>query len=267
MTRGLVAAPLALFFAQAPVSNGYRVGPGDVLEISVAGRPELARLPTVQTTGSIFLPLVGELDARGLTTDEIAARIARSLVAADPTAARVSVRVHDYQSQFVWVRGALNRPGRQPLRGGTRLVDALLDAGGFNESASGAVVLRRSSGFADGERERRFHFSAATSSAESLAELTLPLVPGDVIEALGQTWVIVSGAVRRPGRYRIETATTVRAAIEAAGGLLRAGSDRVSLLRSRGGSVEVDLDAIRGDRADDPLLGPDDEVRVKARRW
>ena len=38
-----------------PPAVSYRVGPGDILEVTVAGRPQLARLPTVQTTGMIWM--------------------------------------------------------------------------------------------------------------------------------------------------------------------------------------------------------------------
>ena len=81
------AAPLLLLFAQATAAAGpavpYRVGPGDVLEVSVDGRPDLSRLPTVQTTGRVWLPGAGEVEVRGLTADEIAARVAPLLAGED----------------------------------------------------------------------------------------------------------------------------------------------------------------------------------------
>ena len=62
--------------------------------------------------------------------------------------------------------GAVNRPGRKPLRAGTRLVDALLDAGGFVQGASGEVVVARSgASFAGGARELRASGSAARTRA------------------------------------------------------------------------------------------------------
>jgi protein involved in polysaccharide export with SLBB domain len=160
----LGAAPLLLLLAQATASAEaalpYRVGSGDVLEVAVEGRPDLSRLPTVQTTGRVWLPRAGEVEVRGLTTDEIAARVAPLLAGEGLPAPRVSVRVREYNSQFVWVRGALMRPGRKPLRSGSRLVDALLDAGGFQPGASGEVTLERANGtLPDGSRAATFRFA------------------------------------------------------------------------------------------------------------
>ena len=259
-----------LLLAQAPavaeVPPPYRVGPGDVLEVVVDGRPDLSRLPTVQTTGSVWLPRAGEVEVRGLTTGEIASRVRPLLAGEDLVSPRVVVRVREYQSQFVWVRGAVLRPGRKPLRSGTRLVDALLDAGGFQDGASGEVVLERSAGaFADGTRSARFRFAGASPTLEELEQLGLPLLAGDVITAMIQRWVTVSGAVRRPGRHEFEGTLTLSRAVEAAGGILRNGSERV-LVRRRDGDIEVDLGAVREGRVEDLALAPGDQVVVRARR-
>ena len=258
----LVEAPAAA--AEAPLP--YRVGPGDVLEVVVDGRPDLSRLPTVQTTGSVWLPRAGQVEVRGLTTGEIASRVAPLLAAEDLTSPRVAVRVREYQSQFVWVQGAVRRPGRKPLRSGTRLVDALLDAGGFQDGASGEVAVERSAGtFADGSRSVRFRFAGTSPTPEELGQLGLSLLAGDVITAGVQRWVTVSGAVKRPGRHALEDAPTLSRAVAAAGGMLRNGSERV-LVRRKGSDTEVDLEAVKDGKAEDVQLGPGDEVVVRARR-
>jgi polysaccharide export outer membrane protein len=265
------ATPLVLLLAQAPAAAPepappYRVGPGDVLEVVVDGRPDLSRLPTVQTTGSAFLPRAGEVPVQGLTTDEIADRLAPLLAGEDVPSPRVAVRVKEYQSQFVWVRGAVQRPGRKPLRQGTRLVDALLDAGGFAEGASGAVTVERAGGtFADGSRAASFRFASASPTPEELGQLALPLRAGDVVTAGIQRWVFVSGAVRRPSRYPFEEALTLSRLIEEAGGLQHLASERVTVRRA-GGEIEADLGEIRGGKAQDVVLAPGDEVVVRARR-
>ncbi len=266
-----LAAVALLLLAQSPAVAAeaplpYRVGPGDVLEVVVDGRPDLSRLPTVQTTGCVWLPRAGQVEVRGLTTGEIASRVAPLLAGEDLASPRVAVRVKEYQSQFVWVRGAVHRPGRKPLRSGTRLVDALLDAGGFQDGASGEVVVERSAGaFADGARSARFRFAGTSPTPEELEQLGLPLLAGDAITAGVQRWVTVSGAVKRPGRHAFEDALTVSRVVEAAGGVLRTGSDRV-VVRRKGGETEVDLGAVRDGKAEDVQLAPGDEVVVKARR-
>jgi polysaccharide export outer membrane protein len=267
MTQLLAATPLLALLAQAApaAASAYRVGPGDVIEVSVDGRPDLSRMPTVQTTGSVWLPRVGDVEVRGLTPHEIEDRVAPRLASPDLTEPRVSVRVAEYNSQFVWVTGAVNRPGRKTLRGGTRLVDALLDAGGFLQGASGEVVVERAVGFSDGAREARFKFGGKDPSPEELERLGLPLHAGDRLIAVLQRWVGVSGAVQRPGQYALAESLTLSALVEQAGGLLRGGSRRV-ILRRAGVDQEVDLGEVQSGRVPDVALQPGDEVLVKARR-
>jgi len=265
MIHMLAVTPLLALLAQAGLAAApYRVGPGDVIEVSVDGRPDLSRMPTVQTTGSVWLPRAGDVEVHGLTTAEIAARVAPRLAGADIAAPRVAVRVAAYNSQFVWVLGGVNRPGRKPLRSGTRLVDALLDAGGFVQGASGEVVVLRAAGFADGARELRFTFGGRDPSPEELQRLGLPLAAGDRVSAVLQRWVGVSGAVQRPGQYAFAESLTLSALVDQAG-LLRTGSRRV-ILRRAGVDQEVDLGDVESGRTPDVALQPGDEVLVKARR-
>jgi polysaccharide export outer membrane protein len=264
-----IALVVLLLAASAAVAQGpgpYRVGPGDVLEITVAGRPDLSRLPTVQTTGAVWLPRAGPVPVDGLTTAEIAARVAPLLKAEDLPDPQVTVQVKEYQSQFVWVRGAVNRPGRKPLRTGTRLVDALLDAGGFVTGASGVVTVERKDGaFPDGSHSLRVHFGGTDPTPEELQELALPLSPGDLVVAAVQNWVVLGGAVRNPGRYPLTEGATLWALVESAGGLLRSAGDQATVERA-GTQIEADIDAIEKGKAEDMPLQPNDVITVKARR-
>jgi protein involved in polysaccharide export with SLBB domain len=179
----------------------------------------------------------------------------------------VIVRVREHHSQFVWVRGAVGRPGRKPLRGGTRLVDALLEAGGLAAGASGEVVVERPGGFADGRREERL-LLRSTPGERELQQLGMALEPGDIVTAVLQGWVVVSGAVRRPGRYPLGEIATVLALVEAAGGRL-GGAGVVVRRRDALGTmreIAVDLDAVRRGAVADTQLLPGDQVLIGSRR-
>jgi len=275
MRTGLaLLASILLVAALAPgaaAQEPYRVGPGDVLEVIVASRSDLSRLPTVQTTGGIFLPRAGYVTVADLTTDEAAQRIAPLLMGDDLLSPDVSVRVKEYKSQFVWVYGEVLHPGRKPLRGGTRLIDALLDAGGFTTRASGHVTVERQKGaFPDGRRTIAIRFDGGDPTPEEINDLGLYLAPGDVLLAGIQNWVVVGGEIVRPGRYPLEDGLTLTHAIEQAGGRATFGSDRVTVTRvdpSSGGTrdIEANLKDIRSGNAEDLVLIPGDRVLVQTR--
>jgi protein involved in polysaccharide export with SLBB domain len=89
------------------------------------------------------------------------------------------------------------------------------------------------------------------------------------VTASAQEWVVVSGAVKKPGRYPYGAALTLGRAVEGAGGLLPTGDRRVKLRRSDSASgvreIEADLDAIRRGKQEDLVLLPGDEIAVEAR--
>ena len=273
MSASLAIASLMLVLAQAaPAASTptpYRVGSGDVLEVLVQDRPELSRLPTVQTTGAVFLPDLGDVPVAGLTTNEIAARIAPLLANGSLPAPEVMVRVKEFQSQFVWVRGEVFRPGRKSLREGTRLIDALLDAGGLTNRASGRVTVDRRNGtFPDGSRLLECQLAGGAPTPEETSQLSLPLVSGDVVSVTTQHWVSVGGEVTRPGRYPLGDGMTLALLVESAGGVTRFAAGRVTVRRgdaAAGGEIEADLKAIQSGKAEDVRLRPGDLVVVSAR--
>ena len=204
-----------------------------MLEVSVEGRPDLSRLPTVQTTGVIFYPLLGEVKVADRSVADVAAHLT-TLLAKEGVTAPARVRVREYHSRSVFVAGEVNRPGRKALRAGGRLIDALVDAGGFSAAASGEVIVQRRDGaFEDGTTTRRFRFEPQGPTDEHRQDLALVLRPGDVISARPRQYVMISGEVERPGRYMLAEGMTLTKAIEAAGGLTRYGNPKVRLERAK----------------------------------
>ena len=137
-----------------PAAPGdYEVGPGDVIEVAVYGNDDLSRIPTVQTNGSISLPLLGEVQVAGLTIAEVQRKITNLLEKDYLVKPQVEVKVRDYNSQYVSVVGEVNSPGRKPIRGRMRLIDVLIEAGGFKPTASGEVMITRTDGDVRGRAE------------------------------------------------------------------------------------------------------------------
>ena len=253
-----------------PAASDYQVGPGDVLEVLVYGNEDLSRVPTVQTNGTIVLPLLGELQVAALTVAEVQRKITNLLAKDYLINPQVEVKVREYQSQHVSVVGEVNAPGRQPLRGRTRLIDALTEAKGFTPRASGEVIITRTDGaFEDGKTSITVRLSnSAGPTLQDSINLSVPLKNGDIITASPKFFVTVDGEVNRPGRYAIEADLTVTGAVSLAGGLTRFGSNNVKVRRSEAGKVtliEVDIKNVRnGKKPDVPLL-PNDVVSVGRR--
>jgi polysaccharide biosynthesis/export protein len=249
----------------------YRLGAGDVLEVTVFGNDDLSRTTTVQTTGSISLPLLGEVPVAGLTVSEAKQKLT-SLLARDYLVnPQVDVKVKEYQSQFVTVLGEVNSPGRKGLRGRTRLIDVLVDAGGFTPRASGEVSITRAEGTFDGGGSLlRLRFGSATPSAIDQINLELVLRNGDIITALPKFYVTVEGEVTRPGRYVLDGDLTVTGAISTAGGLTRYGKNdvqvrRVDAVTGKTTIIAVDLKDVRKGKKPDLALLPNDVVTVPRR--
>ena len=256
--------------APAAPRGDYEVGPGDVLDIAVFDNADLSRLPTVQTNGSISLPLLGEVQVAGLTVAEVQRKITNLLAKDYLRNPQVEVKVREFQSQFVSVVGEVNSPGRKPIRGRMRLVDALLESGGFKDSASAEVMITRTDGtFDDGKPSISVRISGSATLQDQI-NLQLQLKNGDIITALPKSFVTVDGEVNRPGRYAIESDLTVTGAISLAGGFTRFGSSDVKVRRTdpQNGKVsiiKVDIKKVRNGKKPDVPLIPNDVVSVSRR--
>lgn len=258
--------------APAPERNvEYRVGAGDVLEVMVFGNEDLSRVSTVQPAGTIALPLLGEVPVNELTVTEIKRKLTTLLARDYLVNPQVEVKVREFQSQTVTVLGEVNAPGKKPLRGRTRLIDVLVEAGGFTPRASGEVLISRSDGqFESGERLLRVRFSGANPTAQDQINLDLPMRNGDIVTASPKYYVTVEGEVQHPGRYVLEVDLTVSGAVSSAGGLTRFGGSsaklrRIDPLTGKIQIVAVDLKAIRSGKKPDLPLQANDVISVPKR--
>jgi polysaccharide export outer membrane protein len=153
----------------------FRIGPEDVLHISVWENKELTLDVVVRPDGKISLPLIQDIQAEGLTSTELADLIHQKLIAyvKDPV---VSVIVTTINSAKVFILGAVTKPGTYPLRGDLSVLQALSLAGGFTQFASlRKIRLVRNKG---GEQEIRvINYYDLIDSGEG----NYLLKPGDTI--------------------------------------------------------------------------------------
>jgi len=138
----------------------YTIGVTDVLRINVWKNPELTvdAVP-VRADGMISVPLINDIQAEGMTPEELKDVIAREL-AEYVTEPNVTVVVIQMNSRFVSVIGEVVQDTRVPLTRDLRVLEAIAQAGGFGPFAnkSDVRILRRN---ADGtESEYRFDYGA-----------------------------------------------------------------------------------------------------------
>jgi polysaccharide export outer membrane protein len=134
--------------AATPGNSAYKIGPQDVLEISVFKVPELSRTAQVAAMGTINLPLVGEVPAAGKTAREVERDLTAKLGAKYLQSPQVSVAVKEYNSQRVTIEGAVKKPGVYPVRSKTSLLQSIAMAQGLNDDAdhAGVVIIRQANG-------------------------------------------------------------------------------------------------------------------------
>jgi len=134
-------------FSSQP-SGDYRIGPLDVLDISVFQVPDLTKTVQVSANGIIRLPLIGEVKAAGKTPGNLEREIANELGAKYLQSPQVSVSVKEATSQRVTVEGAVKSPGVYPLVGQPTLLQTIVQAGGLDRVADkrGIVIFRTISG-------------------------------------------------------------------------------------------------------------------------
>lgn len=113
----------------------YVIGPEDVLYVRVWREPELSGIVVVRPDGKITLPLVGDLQAAGLTPEKLDAAVtaAYTKFINNP---EVIISVQDVRSKRYYVTGEVNRPGAYPLVTPTTVLEALTLAGGFRDFAN-----------------------------------------------------------------------------------------------------------------------------------
>ena len=145
--------------AQA-TAGAYRIGSADMLDITVFKVPELSKTVQVSETGTINLPLVGEVQAAGKTTQELERVLTAKLGATYLQNPQVSVLVKENNSQHVTIQGAVEKTGVYPVKGKTSLLELVAMAGGLKSTSDSTVlVLRQDGGKTVGSKIRYGHDS------------------------------------------------------------------------------------------------------------
>jgi polysaccharide export outer membrane protein len=165
--------------ASLPASQAgpeYRLGPEDVLHVSVWENKELTLDVMVRPDGKISLPLIQDVQAEGLTAAELSSVIHQKLKAylVEP---QVSVIVTQVNAPRIFVIGNVGKPGPFPLRSDMSILQALSLAGGFTQFASPrSIKLIRGAGSRQEVRKVNYY-----NLLDDGGEGNYLLKPGDTI--------------------------------------------------------------------------------------
>lgn len=231
-----------LFLAQdATPRQSYRVGPQDVLTITVVGEAPLTGRYVIGTDGAFDFPWIGRVKAQGETLrsleDAIAKRLSDGGYLVRP---QVSIEVQEFRSQSVYVMGEVRQPAEYPLTGNMTIIDLLAKAVLLPSAAEDILVNRRK-----GEAQPNGPVLAGDQPDVEVIRISkrdimsgraaqqIVLRHGDTIFVPRAASIFVTGQVRSPGSYTMaEGELTVLQAISLAGGLTeKAAKSRIRILR------------------------------------
>lgn len=158
----------------APVDpKAYIIGAEDVISIRVWHEPENSGQFIVRPDGKVSVPLVGEIQAAGMTPEKLSLNIAESLqrIMVHP---EVTVGVERVNSKKYYIQGEVNKPGSYPLVIDTTVLEALVNAGGFRDFANTKkiIILR-------GSERLKFNYHEVTHGKKM--EQNILVKPGDQI--------------------------------------------------------------------------------------
>jgi polysaccharide export outer membrane protein len=265
-----------------PEATTYRIGPDDLLDISVFDVPDLSRTVRVSAGGEISLPLLGSVPVAGQTPQDLEESLAEELRAHYMKNPQVTVFVKEMESHGVSVFGAVTKPGVYQIRGARSLIEVLSMAGGLADDAGDSVTIVRGGGVnqtvsveaAVGDPAPQAGLTTEVDIAGLLegddAKSNVLVFPGDVVKVASAGTVYVVGEVRRPGGFALHanTSISVLQAISLAEGLTStAARSQARVIRTdpvtgKRTEIALNLSKILSGKESDPQLEARDIIFV-----
>jgi polysaccharide biosynthesis/export protein len=171
------SAATAVKDGKADERSEYRIGPEDVLDVSVWNNTSLSRTTPVRPDGKISLPLLNDVMAAGLTPMQLRDIVVKKLGEYMPNP-EVSVIVREVNHFKVSVLGEVKKPGRYDFKSPPTVLDAIALAGGLSDFAarSRIVILRN-----DSAGSKRIPVNYNKIVAAGSEQENFVLAPGDIV--------------------------------------------------------------------------------------
>jgi polysaccharide export outer membrane protein len=249
-TKAAALAVMALMIlalaapAAQDASAEYKIGPKDLLEITVLGVQEISKIVVrVSEEGRITLPLLGEVEVGDLTKFEVEKKLAGLAGEKIVLKPQVTVHILEYLSRRVSVIGAVENPGPFELLGRQTVLAAISASGGLTRDAGEEIVIIRQLPHGDSTSIR---VSIDGLFVQGDPKLNVVLEPGDVVNVPVDKLVpiYVFGQVRNPGALQVKRSSlpTLTQVIAQAGGFTdRANRKRVLIRRKDAAGKELEI--------------------------
>jgi polysaccharide export outer membrane protein len=256
----------------------YVLGPDDVIGIKALNADEIrGDSVRIDPSGQISLPLLGRLQAAGLTIERLEADVSARLktYVRDPV---VAVTIVEYRSQPVSVIGAVVTSGVHQLEGRKTLIEMLAKAGGLRPEAGNVIKITRKAEWGAipldlAVMDPSGRFSVAEVSLNDIIQATKPddnilILPNDVISVPRANLVYVIGEVKRPGGFVVQERRAIsglHALAMAEGFTDLASPQSAMIIRQLNGQrleIAADLKEILNGKKSDVELLPDDILFV-----
>jgi polysaccharide export outer membrane protein len=246
-----------IFWGHISFAQDYIVGEGDVLRITVYDHDDLTTVARISGDGNIVLPLIGQVEVKGLTLSQISRKISARLSDGYIIDPQVNIFIQEFRSKKAFIMGEVTKPGIYVLPGQTTFLALLSEAGGLTKDAGDKAIIKRKANPSD-KNEKVTTIDMRRLIEKGDTTLDVPIMDGDNIYISKAGVFYVTGEVRKPDAYKYEEGTTVIKAITMAGGFSdKASRGRVKITRKINGKEEV----VEKAKMDEPVL-PDDVIVV-----
>jgi polysaccharide export outer membrane protein len=211
----------------APAPEGYRIGPGDIVNLYMFGNEEADLMLSVSRDGQLLLPRLGPLTVTGLTFSEVKGLI-ESKVASQLVGTEVVVSLGKLRAMDIFLAGDVYAPGNYSVSGLATVLQALYAGGGITEIGSLRNIQVKRRGKVVGRLDAYdILLRGDTSNDMRLASGDTVFVP--TVDRL----VSVDGEVKRPGIYEVLNTDTLDDLLKMAGGLTSTSYNRSASIARR----------------------------------
>lgn len=221
---------LCCFFTNHVWAGEYLVGPGDVLAISVYDNDDLATKVRVSNSGTIVMPLLGQVEVEGGTVNSITDKITNLLADGYLINPQVNIFVEEYGSKKVVILGNVRNPGLIKLSGPTNFLELVSQAGGLEKDAGDTATIQHKK--SDGENAEVIVVDLLALIEEGDLNQNVQIQDGDTVFISKAGMCFITGEVEKAGTYSCGDGTTVLRLVALAGGFTgKAAKSSVRIVR------------------------------------